>query len=1260
MSHRLPHLASQIQIEQWGETQQAQSRLPNLVRNLIADLVPDVQELIMPGDEHVNLSGYDGIVQSPVQTPFVPRGRSVWEFGVGGNPKGKADADYEKRTKEPCGLNRSETTFVFVTPHRWANGRTWAQEKTALSDWKAVQVRTASDLYGALERSPRTHVRFSEEIGVPANGVQSLDKWWENFTRGTRGLLPPELLTAGRTSEAARLLASITEEPARLLWIGAPDPDDVLSFVAAVVHRANPVIRQDILDRTLVVFDPGALAYLGETEGLLILIPFEESLVRRADLIAGHHIILHSSSGTTGDLELPRTPIGEAEKILKNLGVEDDRVSDLARAINKSVPLYRRRLTGVPNAATVIVRAFADDSIARRAWMLGSWNLRSPGDVAAIERIAGDAEAFQKATNALLDGAAPIFTRVGSAWKIFDRLDSVGQVVAKATADDLTSLEAVVQEILGAVDPKLDLPRDERWRAAIYGKVRNHSSDLRKGLATTLAQFGSLEGDANRVVGGQTLAGWTQLMVRALLQRANEDDTGKVWESLFDVLPLLAEAAPDIFLEEVGVALEPGSALGAGLFPDSERAYLSPTSPHVYLQWALEVLAWSPVYFSEATQLIMLLTAKAPNDSITNHPTGVLTGLFLPWRPQTSASLKSRNTVLTKFVRNNPAEAWKLVLALFPRRHGFVTASAGPEFHDWKKRATESNVSMPDYVNSVDRIVDLGIQLARQEPPRLAALVAKIDELSSEPRDRLLSLFAELGREGTLDEATSETVWKELSSFIRRHREYSDSEWALDEAALKPLDQVAELFQPATRKEQVLWLFDCRPELGDISRRDNYEEYDRELQRRQTAAVEEVFEQSGLQGLLDLASTVRRPWSVGYATTQSSSVRIDENDLASLLVDKRAGVLEFARAAIAKLANEDEEVIVAMAKKHTKPPLLAARILQTVDDLSVAWAALDQLDEEVSRHYWAEFQTHGRGEFLLVNEAARRLGKHKRHAAALELMAMYSHGGKVYLDPELILQLFHASSAEDPEAGTLSEYEIGALLDYVERDGAIDTQRQGLLQWKLLPALDDSTSIRALESLIADSAEFFVQMISFLYRRGDEKEETTVPENISSNAWNLLNRWTMIPGSDPEDGIVDESALYRWVGEARRLLEESGRLDVGEAHIGMVLARARPDTRDSIWPCIPVRNFFESQSSEVINRNFKVGIINKRGVTSRSLTEGGEQERVLAKGFLDDALELVDEWPKTARLLREVSQVYEADAREHDEEAQRIQEGFGL
>ncbi|ORU95218.1 hypothetical protein AWB94_31580 [Mycolicibacterium canariasense] len=74
------------------------------MRKIITESVPNVTRLIMPIEEHVDFEGYDGEVTSPVETPFVPKGDSVWEFGKSGNPKGKADEDYHKRTYEDSGL----------------------------------------------------------------------------------------------------------------------------------------------------------------------------------------------------------------------------------------------------------------------------------------------------------------------------------------------------------------------------------------------------------------------------------------------------------------------------------------------------------------------------------------------------------------------------------------------------------------------------------------------------------------------------------------------------------------------------------------------------------------------------------------------------------------------------------------------------------------------------------------------------------------------------------------------------------------------------------------------------------------------------------------------------------------------------------------------------------------------------------------------------------------------------------------------------
>src|SRR5205823_2614293 len=146
----------------------------------------------------------------------------------------------------------------------------------------------------------------------------------------------------------------------------------------------------------------------------------------------------------------------------------------------------------------------------------------------------------------------------------------------------------------------------DRWRAALLGKSRSHSSELRLGIATTLALLG---GHGESVVDGSlTGEDWAAWIVRELLERANADLTSTQWASLRDVLPLLAEAAPAEFLKAVraGVMTEPPTL--RGMFMDQQTPNgLSVDSAHSSLLWALEVCAWSPRDFGQAIDLLARL-----------------------------------------------------------------------------------------------------------------------------------------------------------------------------------------------------------------------------------------------------------------------------------------------------------------------------------------------------------------------------------------------------------------------------------------------------------------------------------------------------------------------------------------------------------------------------------------------------------------------------------------------------------------------------
>lgn len=653
MTYRLPHLASLQDVIEWADRIISRSELPNVVRRLVSQTNDSIIKLDMGGDEEVTFGGYDGKVLAARGTPFVPEGASVWEFGTSADFRSKANKDYKKRTADPLGVVPAETTFVFVTPRRWTDADRWATEKKAADVWKDVVVFDAADIYSAMENAPAVHIQFSETVGKPANSVGGLEDWWNRYRGPVGGLLTPELVLAGRANEAAALLRTLRDQETGHTWIAAASIDDVLAFVASTLLTAAPDAGSDLLDRALIVYEPGALRFLDSTSKLLILLPFEQSLVREADLVTSHHVILHAPVGATAQISLPKIPISDAESILSALGAPAATVHDLALASFRSIPLLRSRISGTPTAdGQVLAATLASSVVARRSWLLGAWSSSRTGDVDVFIRMVGDFDDPYVLLRQMSEAADPIFTAVGTTWKVISPETHIGVVASSLTSDDLAGFEVAVQTVLGAVDPTLQVDAAERWRASVFGPARLHSSDLRKGIATTLAAFGGF-GDGYRVGSGPTLRGWAELAVRALLERANEDDTGQLWLSLTDVLPLLAEAAPDVFLDAIDVAIADEGPLRPLLFSDSTDDWSS-SSPHVHVLWALETLAWSPYYLATVTEILARMAELDPGGKLSNRPASVLSNTFRPWQPQTSATTDDQIAVIKAVTEKRP------------------------------------------------------------------------------------------------------------------------------------------------------------------------------------------------------------------------------------------------------------------------------------------------------------------------------------------------------------------------------------------------------------------------------------------------------------------------------------------------------------------------------------------------------------------------------------------------------------------------------
>jgi hypothetical protein len=544
---RLPHLASAEDIEAWADrVVEARTQFPRLVRRLINQTNDQVTFLQMRADMGAGVPGYDGIVEAGRATPFVPSGRSVWELGTGGDPADKANRDYKKRTEDPLGEDQATTTFVFVTSRRWPDGDEWARKKREDGPWRDVQVRDADAIDLAFDDAPAAHFWISELLDKPVAGIETIEAWWSRFSAYTLPPLTPGLVLAGRLDQAAALLR-VLEQECQITTIASSSTDDVLAFVAAVLLTSPEDTRADLMARTLIVKDALSLRRLEATSGLLVLLPFEDELRREAQLVTNHHVVFLAQEDGPAEIRLPPIDYEEFKSGLEKLGVEQERARVYAAAARQSLIAFQRQAArrGAPVPAW---QTQLESRLIRRAWLAGGWNERRTGDQDVLSALLG--MTYDDALNELqaaASGPDPLFTVVGDTWGVSTIADSWPYARRRLALSDLTALEGAVQTVLGAVDPALELPVEERWQASVVGKSRVHSANLRRGLAEALAFIGT-NGTDSQLPGGVTASNWADTSTARLLDRAKGDSSAQLWSSLADVLPLLAEAAPDAFL----------------------------------------------------------------------------------------------------------------------------------------------------------------------------------------------------------------------------------------------------------------------------------------------------------------------------------------------------------------------------------------------------------------------------------------------------------------------------------------------------------------------------------------------------------------------------------------------------------------------------------------------------------------------------------------------------------------------------------------
>ena len=1247
-----PELVDASQLNQWADTREAQSAFPELMRRLLAS-TPGVTNLSVRSGEGVAARGWDGRAES-AGSSYLPAGSLCFEFGVGRQPRKKAHADYEKRRADPAGARPDEVAFVFVTPRRWAGASEWAAQRRDDNLFRDVHVLDADDLAGWLQATPAVHYWISERLGRRPRDGETLEHWWTRFQAQTEPELPLALFRAGR-DRASNELVDFLRDPAGVATVQAAWRDDAIAFIYATLTELRDRGDDDALvPPALIVRSPEVWErVVAEPSEITLLATFPNPEIPSA-LARRHRVLLPAGRDAVVQgrrIELAPPDRSAATSALESADLDHDQAYELSALARRNIPSLIRKLARDPRIARPRWAQQPTAATLGPLVLVGAWSVASEADIELVAGLAS--QPWPDVERTLLYWARsddPPFVHPGDQWHAASIEEAFLLLGPGLTTTDLDTWRGLARDVLTELDPKLEMATDERPMAGALGVERRYSSVLRQGMADVLALVGSF--DDAPLADGRRGSEHARAIVRDVLTAAAESPRGALWSSLSDILPRLAEAAPEVFLDAVQDELDRGGGALRAMFQDSEEgSWLYSSSPHTGLLWALETLCWSPDHLLPATRALAGLATLDPGGRLSNRPLQSLDSVLVGWIRHTAAPTEMRIASIDAICRENADVGWELVRALWPSHHATSSPPSRPRYRDW--RPDTARVKLADWIAFARHLVDCAVLLAGDNWERWAELAEHLGPLPPDERVRLIDELEAFVNRADLDADGRLALWNRIDREIARHDQFATADWAMDADPLQRLRAIAARLEPTDDPARYAYLFEWRPDLPDVKKSER-EDYDERLTRLRQEALKDTLERGSLEGVRNLAAHAPVPEHLGRTLADLAPERFTPQLLAWLDDDA-----DYARATAAGWARR--KLLTAgihwlrqtLARPEAASPerrlSLALNAPANVD----LWDLLAS-DEALADRYWSAVSP-------IVTpadaqRAAAELLARGRAWIAVDMLAMTLHGEpaeEADLSADLITRVLDHALTEGPASATGGSpgYEVGVLLDYLEQRDVGDEllARYEFLFFRLL---DHYRQPRALFAALAEQPSFFVDLVKRVYRgRAEQKRQLDERDAaLAHHAWWVLENWRQLPGLR-EDGTVDGPQLTKWVREARLQLADADRADIGDEQVGTVLSSS-PQGIDGIWPAEPVRDLIETVGSTSLEAGIHVGVVNARGVTSRGIYDGGIQERQLAGRYRQWAKDAAAQWPRTARVLRRLAEDYERQAEWEDRRAQ--------
>ncbi len=831
-----------------------------------------------------------------------------------------------------------------------------------------------------------------------------------------------------------------------------------------------------------------------------------------------------------------------------------------------------------------------------------------------------------------------ILSLKNGSWQVKDKITVLLKYASFFYDPNLDSIKTISLKVLSEINPMFDLKPEERFVAAIHGKTPKYSAELRKGISETLAFLG---------VHGSKLINCTQhkpedtstLTIRELFKNAD----WKLWASLNDILPILAEAAPNEFLSSVENAIKQSPCPFDELFKQEGQDGITGTNYMTGLYWALETLAWSGEYFSRTILALAELSTHDPGGRYANRPANSIITILLPWIPQTTASVDKRIASLRGIQRNFPDIAWKTVISLLPKQHQISMGSHKPSFRNFIPEDWKQEVPTPEYWKQVRGYAEIAVNMAKGNILYVSALVEKLDNIPQPSFGAFLDYLSsdEIIK---LPDEQKQPIWETMIAFIRKHRRFSDAKWALPSKMVNLLEQTASKISPSNPEYLRRHLFsnrDCEFLDEDV----DWHTQQEIILKQRIEAIKQIYEINKIDSVISFATHVENPTKVGNTFAHIANGENDKELLPAFL-DSQEQIKEiFIKGYIwSRYQLLGINWIDTQSTETWSTEQKCALLFNVPFEIEI-WQKADELLGEQVGEYWKNINVNP---FLTQSSllpAIKNLIQYGRPHLALDCIYANYFSKKEFFKEQAIEALLKGTSTDEP-VGVMDAHHVTEIIKMLQVDPKINETELFKIEWTYLPLLNKYSNAepKLLEKHLSQKPELFINAIQLIYRSKNQTKEQEPEEtrkNIASNAWKLLHEWKRPPGK-LDNGTFSGEALKKWFDEVKTKTIESGHYEVAMTHLGHVLFFTDSDP-SGLWIHQFAAELLDEKDNDNIRQGFSSEVFNSRGVYT--VDPSGKPEKELANSWRQKAEEIEKHgFIRFATSLKEIANSYDREA----------------